>query len=51
MRTKLLSIICNMCLTAAMVSLSQCSLFNTHQPTLTRDLIKGIRNEYEEKQL
>lgn len=51
MKIKLLSIMCNMCLAAAIVSLSQCSFFNSHQPTLSRELKKGIRNEYEEKLL
>lgn len=51
MKMKLLLIVRNMCLAAAIVSLSQCSLFNSHQPTLTGELKKGIRNEYERKRL
>lgn len=51
MKMKLLSIMCNVCLTVAVLSLSQCSFINNHQPSLSRDLKRGIRSEYKEKQL
>lgn len=51
MKIKLLSIMSNMCLIVATISLSQCSFINNHQPTLTGDLKKEIRSEYEKKRL
>lgn len=51
MKKNLLIIMCNLSLLSAVISLSQYSLLNNHQPQLSDNLKKRINGECERKYL